>query len=256
MPPVLKAGIARAPPALPAPGGGRSGAVGAAPARRLLPRLRPGRGAGARGPPERGVPLTPGQWQQGFTGVLPSSPPSPRRCCREAVWSPPPNPRAAPRRTPSPAASSSRSRSVPGTPRSRPKAWARRPRSARRSEGERRSPPSAPAAPRALPAEPAPAPHLAPPAAARGRRSGYSTAGRHGRPRTPVNRAFGSAAAPSPPPPSLSAPAERCATGGGPGGEGGGRTGGHWIPLRTSTRCLKPCGAPSYPKTAFYDQFY
>lgn len=73
MPPVPKAGIARAPPALPAPGGGRSGAVGAAPAWRLLLRLRPGRGAGARR--RGGVPLAPGQWQQRFTGVLPSSPP-------------------------------------------------------------------------------------------------------------------------------------------------------------------------------------
>ncbi|XP_075288901.1 homeobox protein BarH-like 1 isoform X2 [Opisthocomus hoazin] len=26
------------------------------------------------------------------------------------------------------------------------------------------------------------------------------------------------------------------------------RPGGHWIPPLTSTRCLKPCGAPSYPK--------
>lgn len=210
-----------------------------------------------------------------YSAVPPCAPSPPRRCCRGAAWSPPPNPRAAPRRTPSPAVSSSRSRNEPGTPRSRPRAWARRLRSARRSDRHGPAPPppapsrsarpgarppsAAAAAPGRGPREEPPAPHLpAPPAATQGEEGWKGGTKRFVdccRLRFPTNPAFGPAASPAPAPPLLSAPAGRCAPAPAVRRPRGARRR-TLDPTFTSARCLKPCGAPSYSKTAFYDQFY
>lgn len=152
-----------------------------------------------------------------YRGAPSSAPSPPRRCCREAAWSPPPSPRAAPRRTPSPAASSSRSRSEPGTPRSRPRAWVRRPRSARRSEDARPAPPPpAPAAPPGTARRARCRPRISPRRPS-GKTSGDSTVSGYGRLRSPVNWASCSVASPSfthlaSVPRLLFAPAEHCAT--------------------------------------------